>query len=235
MLLPLRSCFSTLVLGVGLAAVPIAVGAATINAPTITVTSLDHIPGSCCDYHVDYVGFPGAYTGGSYTGGGAFSATIATGDVITIRIQAPAGKKFSVHLPPAATFIDFSFDLFWLSVGGAGNLEPNTATFEGLVGPVPQETYSLTSLSAGRTQFEVWKQYTASAPFQFRAIVVRITAASPQATATLNYSVMGSHQGASFEADAITTDPEFKIMEIVDEATTPSRATTWGRMHVLYR
>lgn len=83
--------------------------APTIAVPTIQINSLQHTYTPARPPLLTSRARDGVTIGdGNYTGGGAFSIpSIATGDVFSIRIQAPAGKKFVVH--EDATFFGFSF------------------------------------------------------------------------------------------------------------------------------
>lgn len=203
--------------------------AATIFVPPVTITAFEHrgFPPTSAS---DFIRIPGT----GYTNSG-FTATIATGDVVVVRIQAPPGKMFFVNGPSDGSLGNFSFNFYWQSGPDIGSgLHANTVTYEHFAGVPPIEVYSLVLIGEARNVVEVWKQYTFRGPFQFSAIEFRITARTGPTT-TGTFAPVASYQDPAFIIGANTFDPVRPIVEIVDLGPVPTRTTSWGRIKNLYR
>ncbi len=203
--------------------------AATIGVPVVTVTQLTHVAGP--GYVTDTITIPGP----GYTSSG-FVATVATGDVVTVHIAAPPGKKFVVHAPTSGAPASFMINMYWLGAGGTvSSEEPHTLTFENLVGTPPSQTYSLVALGDQRQIVEVWKDYVYTASFEFTGILVAITAARVLPPVSLAFNNVQSSSVPSFGAGGSTAGPLIPIMEIVDNSTSAAPRSSWGRIKALYR
>lgn len=203
-----------------------AVAVATIVVPPLTIYQLDHVT-RADGKASSAITIPGS--GYTY---GALTAAIATGDVISVRIQAPPGKKFVVRAP--ATFFVVVYWYSTIAGGGSSIEEPHTAAFENLQGAVPGQTYSFVHLGDSRRVIEVQKSYQSAGPFEFTAFAVDITAAKPYETVEREYSKLGSWGAPSIGAVGQPLTPGAPIMEIVDMVT-PARPSTFGRLKSLYR
>jgi len=207
--------------------------AATIVVPPVAITALydssnyGGMPGRVCDS----ITIPAR--GSTHSG---FSATITTGDVVVVRIQAPAGKKFVVHAPFGATPGVFSFSLYWQTgtVDGISHLDTHAMTFENFHGSPPAETYSLVALGDQLNIVEVWKMFSFSEGFEFTAIEFRVTASSPLPPVALTFFDVASYTMPAFLAVGITPTPTAPIMELVD-APVAARRSSWGTIKALYR
>src|SRR5438477_8675029 len=84
--------------------------AMVFSVPPVTINTLTHqnLGGNV----EDFIFIPGP----GYTSSG-FTSSFATGDVVRVRIQAPAGKMFRVHAPPGGT--SMTFNVHWLCTGGS--------------------------------------------------------------------------------------------------------------------
>jgi hypothetical protein len=203
--------------------------AATILVPPLTITKLDHqaFPNGVSDT----ITIPGT----GYTSSG-FSATIATGDVVTVRIQPPSGKMFVVHPPTGPSPGQFRFNLFWQAAAGSSSFqEPHSLTFENLHGAAPVEIYSNVVLGDQRHVVLVEKEYRFRVGFDFTAIVVAITEAQSLPTVTRVFVDVQSYTVPSFGASGSTLGPRVPIMEIVDAGVVSTQRASWGRLKALYR
>lgn len=190
----------------------------TINALTHRITFGGHIQ--------DGITIPGP----GYTSSG-FTTNFATGDVVRVRVQAPPGKMFRVHSPTGGT--SMSFNVHWICINGiSSHFNTAVVTFENLNGVAPTNTYQL--VLANEIVVEAWFDYTVPADFEFTAFVADIIVDQPLASTMRTYGDVESYSTQSIFAGAVTTDPSFRAMEIVD-IPVPVRASSWGRIKSLYR
>jgi hypothetical protein len=220
--------------------------AATVAVPPLVVSALQHqvsaefpgrvtdgvsIPPTTCGQGCCY--WLTACEGPGYSSN-LFDAAISAGDVVTVRIQAPPGKKFVVHAPASGSAY-FWATAYWQSdVSCKGVTEPHTVTFENLVGTPPAETYSLVGTGTQHCIVQVWKSYVYTAAFEFTAFRVDMNIASTDPPVPYKYKNLGSWQDPAFGASGVTANPQAPIMEIVD-LPTPAERTSWGRLKILYR
>jgi len=223
--------------------------AATIHVPPLIVTSLQHVstvPGQPAGFVRDAISIPETTCGrgccywlteceGTGYTSHLFNATISAGDVVTVRIEAPAGKKFVVHAPAGGSSAYFWASVYWHS-GKAdyGIVEPHTVTFENLAGTPPSETYSFVGTGTGHGIVMATEDYVYTTAFEFTAFRVDIAVASQEASAPLTYKILGSWSDPSFGASGMAATDHAPIMEIADIAT-PAERTSWGRIKTLYR
>lgn len=218
-----------------LAAPPAPAGAAVVDVPPVTVHTLTHeFTGSSAR---DVIFIPGA----GYTSSG-FTAAFGTGDVVRVRIQPPAGKKFQLRAPvrapgagaAAAGTGSFNVNVYWPCVAGSiSHFNPAEVTFENFRGIPPAPTYSLAA--ANDVIVEAWFDYVTNGDFEFSAFVVDITVDQPLARVPRVFADVGSWASPSFGASSPTTSASFKALEIVDDFTVASTPATWGRIKSLYR
>jgi hypothetical protein len=216
-------------LGLALTLAPPVSQAATILVPPLTITKLNHqgFPHGASDT----ITIPGT----GYTSSG-FSATIATGDVVVVRIQPPPGKKFVVHPPLDPIGGTFRFNIYWQAAGGTiSSQEPHSLIFENLQGVSPIQTYSNVVLGDQREIVLVEKEYRFFAGFEFTAIVVAITEAQSLPPVTQAFGDVKSYTDPSFGASGSTLGPQVPIMEIVDAGVVSTQRASWGRLKALYR
>ena len=213
-----------------------AASAATITVPTVTITQLPHSFDGQIVY--DAVSFP-TWTGGSpgtgYTSSG-FTAAIANGDVITIRFEAPPGKKFVVHSPAGVYGEKFFLNTFWQAgAGGPAYEAASTMAFENFLGVAPTETYSLFTLSTNGGSVVAEKNYQVNGPFEFTAIQITFTASQQQTVGSQPFSAVCGYSVPGWGTAAPQSAQDVSLMEIVDMGATPAATTTWGRLKSLYR
>ena len=198
--------------------------ATTIAVPPVTIYQLDHTNRANGGV-TDAITIPGT----GYTAS-LFGATIATGDLVTVRVEAPPGKKFVMHAPGQLWFV-----LYWHAFGGTASSEyPNVVTFENLQGPMPSQNYSFTTLGDQRHIIEVWKNYDVAAPFEFTAARFDITVSLPFPTVDRDYTFFGSFSAPSIGASGMPLTPGAPILEIVD-LPTPIRTASWAGVKTRYR
>ena len=212
-------------------------GAAVVDVPPITVTSLTHeFTGASAR---DFILIPGT----GYTSSG-FTAAFGTGDVVRVRIQPPAGKKFQLRAPvrapnalaPSAVAATGSFNVnvYWLGAGGGiSHFNPAEVTFENFRGIPPALSYSLAA--AGDVAVEAWFDYVTSGDFEFSAFRVDIAVDQPLARLPRSFADVGSWASPAFGASSPTTSAGFRALEIVDDFTVGPAPATWGRIKSLYR
>lgn len=201
--------------------------AATVNVPPVTITQLSH---SLSDGHVfDAITIPGP----GHTSGG-FTAAISAGDVVTIRFQAPAGKKFVVHAPAGVSTEYFFFNTYWSAGGDVTSVAPHTVAFENFHGIAPTETYSRFALGDNGAFVQAWRDYVVNGPFEFTAIQVNMTASQPLIPMSRTFSDVRSFSEPSWGASA-WSGPDTSLMEIVDVGVVGTRKSSWGLLKSLYR
>lgn len=209
--------------------VPVPSPAATIPVPPLVITQLTHK--SYPTGVSDSITIPGT----GYTSSG-FTATVVTGDLFTIRIEAPAGKKFVVHTPIGPSAGELWFQIYWAAMGDISSTQsPFTIAFENLQGTAPtNETYSFVAVSDQHRVISVAKRYTFTAGFEFTAIEMTLTAAQFVPPVTETFGPVESNWVPSFVALGETIAASAPIMELVDLAV-PAERTTWGALRSLYR
>ncbi len=211
-----------------LAARPSAAG--TVVVPPVTISQLYHYTSST--YIDDGILMPGP----GYSSSGWFLANVSPGDVVRIRIQAPAGKKFVVHVPAGFGKETFSFSLYWFTESGVnGDVDPHTVTFEGFHGTMPTETYSYVAI--GDQAKAIWanKVYTVTGGFEFTAIQIELTASQLLIPWSRIFNEVQSSTAPAWSVSARTSGLDATLMEIVDANPVPTRATSWGKLKSLYR
>lgn len=136
------------------------VGVKVHRVPAVTVTSLSHAfegpsewdPWDTQTRVRDAVAFHSSYSGliGTYLSDG-FTASIGTGEIVVVRIQAPTGYRFQVSRHRTAPFQTFMSNVFWHTGVSVPNeyyvSVPLNVIFESLDGPAPQHTYTHAGLS----------------------------------------------------------------------------------------
>jgi len=162
--------------------------AATIVVPPVTITQLSHTVSNGWVY--DAVAFPD----GSVESNG-FIATIATGDTLSIRVQAPPGKKFVVHgghgQPGAAE--ELFVDAYWT----AGfdlvlRLAPYTLSFVNLNGPAPIVHPDLCAVSDHGLSIYAAFHFSVQGDFEFTTLAIQIIVAPPFTAVPQQYSSVQS-------------------------------------------
>ena len=62
-----------------------------------------------------------------------------------------------------------------------------------------------------------------------------ISVDQPLGRSIRTYGDVQSYSSLSIYARAVSTDPSFYAMELVDVGVVPTRATSWGQLKSLYR
>ncbi len=207
-------------------------GAATIAVPPITVTSLTHqvyFPTSGTPMLRDSIVIPG----GGYTSA-PFTATLSAGDVVVVRIQAPAGQAFALHdLDGSGETL--AFDVLWYGPSDvASSASAATVTFENLSGAVPVASYVYgTTSDCG---YSIWTHCDFAVPgdARFTAIRIEIPVSHPSCQANVAFT-LGSDMYPSFVGEQHWIGSDGIVMDLVDLVPTPARASTWGRLKAHYR
>ncbi len=202
------------------------------DVPPVTVTQLYH--GFRTSFSTHYISDGVTYPGPGYTSSG-FSAVFNYGDHFISLIEAPPGMEFLVH-DLAGTGVDLTFSTYWQSATtGSGNYtDPNTVTFENLVGTAPTETYSLVQSTLDGTNIQAWKSFTIHGDIAFTGVQVDQTLTAGFTGLSQTYGPVASY-GPLFVATVVTTGPDGTVMELANLGAVPTRATTWGRLKALYR
>jgi hypothetical protein len=193
-LLPTRQC-TTFLAAVALVAAATA-DANLVVVPTLTVNSLTHTYSGLLPFGpVARDSF--TIGDGNYTGGGAFTIpSIANGDTVAFRIQAPAGKKFVVH--NGAAF--FGFSLRWSAASDAVSTTGGTFAFENLVGVAPTNTYSVLSVGNAGNAIQFQLQFNVNGPFEFTAIDLMTQVQSSPSAGPRSYGSVLSTTSPAFSA-----------------------------------
>jgi hypothetical protein len=201
--------------------------AAVFHIPPVTITQLAHtFTGSST---LDAIVMPGpGYTSSGFTG------SFGTGDVVRVRIEAPSGKKFVLRTTGPYAGGQFKVNVYWACGGGDNpHFNPWTVTFENPAGIPPTLTYALAL--ANEHVIETWFDYDTHAEFEFTAFQVDIPVDQVLAAQPRTFGDAQSYASWSIGADAPTTNPNFRAMDIVDISPTPARTDTWGALKSLYR
>lgn len=123
-----------------------------VNVPPVTISTLTHghfdAPTSIygpVTASQDTVAFP---CGVGACNGPGFTTTIGGGDLVTMRFQAPAGKRFAITRQPGSIqrLVAVGGWSTGSSVAGSGFLT-STHTFENLTGPAPTLNASYCAVS----------------------------------------------------------------------------------------
>ena len=140
---------------------------------------------------------------GVYSGPG-FSASIGTGDVVVVRIGAPANHRFRLNDVQGTTGRFFGFNFWWST--GAGDILSNaptaTVTFEGGNGSAPANTYSLCAVSDNGNAVLVDLQYNITGSYEFTAIRVEFTVGHALADIMRDYGPVTTFSYPAFTAIA---------------------------------
>jgi hypothetical protein len=180
--------------------------AATIVVPPIEVQTLTHdfLTGPGFPFPIPITIARDSFEIGSgYTGGDAFSIpSISNGDMATIRIQAPAGKKFVVHDANAQLGLDF----YWQAGGDVSSLSGGTATFENLTGSAPLESYSFLAVGNSGNVIKAELQFQSLGLFEFTAIDITIPVQSSPAAGARNFGSVQSNSSPAFYALVLGTE-----------------------------
>ena len=209
------------------------IGASTINIPPVTITQLAHFYNiQISNIVYDGISIPGS----GYTSSG-FTATILQGDVVTIRFQAPPGKKFVVHVPRSLYGEQFYVDTYWISIGdGATYTYPHTVVFENFHGVAPTETYTYVGVSERGRAVLFEKTYDVNGEWEFTAMQVTMQVSRPIPPELNTFSGVQSHtSGVDWGILAFTSGENGTLMEIVDSGIVSTARTSWGRLKALYR
>lgn len=182
------------------------VGVNVHRVPAVTVTSLSHRfqeppewdPSLTQTYIHDGVYF-GTSSFGSYESDG-FTASIGTGEIIVVRIEAPSGYRFQVTRHRTAPFQSFRSDARWFT--GVSDLlshvAPLSLTFENLEGPAPQSTYIYGGLSnVGRAIVTTYHADVLE-DFAFSAVEFWFTVSHAVDAVPQTYSSVASSSSLSF-------------------------------------
>ena len=219
-------------------------GASTVPVPPVQIEHLTHGRGSGASttvmYTQDYVFIPGA----DCSNVDPITLTYAGGDVIRIRIQAPAGKMFRVQAPATSGTEYFACQVYWwctagCSGGGFTPYDAGSVTFENLHG-VPPTASDILRITANAQVVGAGCEYTVSGAFDFTALVFDIQSQWTFPSAARSFGGVSSNFSPAFVASLNepigSANPDTAIMAIVDRAGPVATArTSWGRVKSLYR
>ena len=203
--------------------------AAVIVVPPVTITQLSHSVDS--GWASDGVVFPDASVASD-----GFSASIATGDTLRLRFQAPAGKKFVVHgghgqpgLPE-----EFIVDARWSAAPGLVlQNSPHTLAFANLEGQAPTLGNYLSAVALGGSNLYAVFNFRVETDFQFTALDISIVVANSLTPTLQLYSGVQGRAGTGWVTRAPT--PDATLMEIVDEGVVSTTTASWGQVKSRYR
>lgn len=197
---PLRaSLIATLLLIFFVASAPLQ--ADLITVPAIEVQTLTHSFTAAATFPFprpatsrDYISI-----GSGYTGGGGFSIpSITTGDVATIRVQAPAGQRFVIHDANATLGVN----VYWQAGADAISLAGGTVTFENLVGSTPPATYSFPGIGNSGNVIKAEYTFQPAGLIEFTALSFTIPVLSSPASGARTFGSVQSSGSFAFFASA---------------------------------
>lgn len=147
----------------------------------------DDLPG--VQFVRDYIQFPSDFGPGEGEWDSAgFTSRIVDGDEIIVRVQAPPGRRLTVHHPSNAVQPSlFFFSGEWRSPSGGGMMIPQGASqisWDGLLGPAPTRTNDQTLLGPNAESVGIDQVFQVTSSFQFQAVEVRFNAQNPPAPGT---------------------------------------------------
>ena len=188
-----------------------------ITTPTIEVQALTHT------YSPGFLPFdpPSVIDSisigdGNYTGGGAFSVPgISTGDVATIRIQAPARQKFVIHDSDALLGLNF----YWQAGGDTTSLSGGTATFENLVGSPPPISYSFLGVGNAGNVIGAQLEFQPLGLIEFTALNIEIPVQSSPSPGVRDFGAVASSSSLAFYA--YSSSPDDHVVMSIETAAVP--------------
>lgn len=136
----------------------------------------------------------------SFTGGGAFAASIGTGDTVVLRVEAPPGQQFRIRHRSPHVYQIFTVSVFFQAGNSDGYVPAQDAVvrFENGVGTTPVPDVVQAFVSDNGYRIDVYAEYAVGGDFTFTAYEVRITIAGPLADVPRNYQAVGSNDSFVF-------------------------------------
>ncbi|HSJ25538.1 MAG TPA: hypothetical protein VK929_12750 [Longimicrobiales bacterium] len=190
------------------------VGVTVHRVPAVTVTSLSHSfrEGNEWDdwdttrYIGDAVAFHShPWAAGSYLSDG-FTASIGTGEMVVVRIQAPSGYRFQVTRHRTAPTQRFHSNVYWhtgISVPNEYYVSaPLSVAFENLEGPAPQGNYAHAGLSTTGQAVKVEYSAIVANDLSFTAVEFWFTVSHSVNAEPRTYSAVASNSDPSFSVFA---------------------------------
>lgn len=205
--------------------------AGTVHVPPVTITQLTRCPDTSL-FVCDAIFIPGP----GYTSSG-FSATLATDDVVIVRVEAPTGRKFAVASSGSlGRPFFFVFNMYWIAEGDViSQDDPHTFVFENFQGTMPTETYSAVAIGDNGRVVRISKQYEVREAFEFSAIQVEITVSRTLIPTPRTFSHVLSNSAPSWGASVTRSGTSATLMEIIESGPVPAQAASWGRLKSTYR
>ena len=194
-------------------------GPGIIVVPPVTISEMAHTyePPDVDPYATirDAVTFPGT----GYTSNG-FTATLAQGDTVYMRYQAPPGMKFVIHHAPNVVDEILFWNTSWLAAGDAiSGTDPSTIVFENASGTMPVESYSYVAVGNAGHVIKCDKEFPILGDFEFSAVQIKLAISKTFAVASQAFGSVSSYSVPSWGVYAQITESSLQASEAAAQAT----------------
>lgn len=161
-----------------------------IHTPPITINSIPSVRSTAGGITEEFAGVNTNEHPDAFTGGGAFTASIGTGDTVVLRVQAPAGHQFRIRHRVGASFQRVQVSFQFIAVGNFQGFVPHVAqvNFVGGFGSPPVAAWQQTLIADTGVVLGVDGEYNVVGDFTFTAFEARMTVTGPLADIPRDYA-----------------------------------------------